>query len=179
MTETGYINSSVLKNRLKALIRTDRSTVEIKNKLLPMIESLEETQKSSITADDVMIHLKPYVEENLRLNKQLETCKNRIQQLEQIRHDRETEITRLTEYHKDSGLKRDEAMNCLYVIIDISEGRFAGQHDTRWFCPVCFASTSNWENYCVYCGQKLKREYDDEHERILDAATGRLLPKKT
>ena len=179
MAETKYINSSVLKNRLKALIRTDRSTVEIKNKLLPIIESLEETQKNTITTDDVMIYLKPYVEENLRLNKQLETCKNRIQQLEQICHDRETEITRLTEYHKDSGLKRDEAVNCLYVIKNISEGRFAGQHCTLWFCPVCFASTSNWENYCVHCGQKLKREYDDESERIWDTATGRLIPKKT
>lgn len=165
MSENTYINSELLITRLKALIKTEKSTIEIKNKLLPMIDNLK-TESKSITTDDVMIYLKPYIEENINLHKLLHTQNERIKQLEKMCHDKTIEISRLKSSHKDSGLKRDIDSPCLYVIQDITSGQLAGQKITEWFCPVCFARVSNWEPYCCHCGQKLNRIYDRQYERV-------------
>lgn len=177
MSEIKYIDGSVLVGKLTSLIKTDRSTIEIKGKLLPMIESLETAKDDAVTAEDVMAYLRPYVEENIKLNEQLKSRDEQIRQLEKKCKDQYNEISRLERYHSDSGLKRDEEMPCLYVIHDITTGQFAGQKDTRWYCPVCSARLGNWEDYCVYCGQKLSHIYIEENERSVDKATGQLIQK--
>ena len=75
-----------------------------------------------------------------------------------------SENAHLRHYHEESGLDRDKPRNCRYKLRTIKSGQFAGQTDTSWFCPVCGMSVSNWEEYCVSCGQKLERKYLPELE---------------
>lgn len=79
-----------------------------------------------------------------------------------------SEIADLRHNHEDSGLKRDQPMNCKYKLYPITKGQFAGQTETQWFCPSCRMSVSNWETYCISCGQRLNRKYLPELEVMDD-----------
>lgn len=101
--------------------------------------------------------LKPMYKEIEYLRAQLESKEKHISELISENHQ-------LRHYHEESGLDRDRPMNCRYRLRKIASGQFAGQTDTSWFCPVCGMSVSNWEDYCVSCGQKLERKYLPEME---------------
>lgn len=88
-----------------------------------------------------------------------ERLANRLEDREKYIDELVCENNKLRHYHEDSGLERDKPKCCKYKLRKITKGQFAGQTDTIWFCPVCGMSVSNWEHYCVSCGQKLERKY--------------------
>lgn len=119
-----------------------------------------------MSEDEVYKYLKPYIHENIELNKRIENLKERLVRMEGWVEDRDRQISKLTRHHEDSGLKRDEPMKARWqkkVYQHPDAGRME-QH-IFWFCPVCEKMISNWEPYCCMCGQRIgDRDFDPEME---------------
>lgn len=119
--------------------------------------------------DDVYKHLKPYIQENIELNKRIDNLKERLIRMEGWVEDRDRQISTLTKCHEDSGLKRDKPMKAkwkkqVYQHPCEDDEERMKQH-IFWLCPVCGNMISNWEPYCCVCGQRIgERDFDPEME---------------
>lgn len=119
--------------------------------------------------DDVYKYLKPYIQENIELNKRIDNLKERLVRMEGWVEDRDRQISTLTKYHEDSGLKRDKPMKAkwkkqVYQHPCEDDEERMEQH-IFWLCPVCEKMISNWEPYCCVCGQRIgERDFDPEME---------------
>lgn len=98
----------------------------------------------------VMKTIKPYIDENIRLNRIIENQKETIEELN-------TEINKLQKELRDFPTKfeklgRDEPMSRKEEQRSLPNG----ENVATLSCPICGKLVSNWEKYCNMCGQRLK-----------------------
>lgn len=125
--------------------------MENKNNQLKINRNSEQDKKIQAEANALaMKAIQPVLDENIRLQKIIEKHKENFEILESRIRELETEIDELP--RKLSPSSRDNPMSPKYRDEDPV---------TDWYCPICDSRVSNWENYCLHCGQRLgERTYD-------------------
>lgn len=121
----------------------------------PNISTPKEKQDDNLTKElnkAVMKSIKPYVYENVRLNRLLEVRDNKITELQNEISRLQTELDNFPS--KFERLSRDEPMERKFKEFKSEDG--STYPFTRYYCPVCDNHISNWEKYCNLCGQRLK-----------------------
>lgn len=133
------------------------SACEIKVKLDAYEQSGLTPEELSKNIEDCLLTeieagIQPLISEISTLTRRLKAKDNKINNLLDTIDKLHTEIHRICTSRSE--LERDEPKLPLYKAKD---------GITLWYCPVCHNLVSDWNNYCMSCGQRLgERKYDSE-----------------
>lgn len=98
--------------------------------------------------------VQPMLDENIRLQSVIAKRDEQIKKLQNYIDELKNEIDEFP--RKLSPSDRDNPITPKY---SIDNGM------TNWYCPVCNSLVSNWENYCLHCGQRLgERLYNEDKQ---------------